>query len=514
MMACFSKEGLTLLPESAENTATAFRAYIKQLRDYQSAIALLEWDARTHLPKKGIEGRSQAIGTLSMEAFRMSVSDEMGAYIEAVLANGDALDEVTVRSAVECKRVFDRNRKIPPERIQEFVVLTTTAESVWAEARAKSDFSMFAPYLEKIVATLRNFIDYWGNSGDPYDTLLDEYEPGMTVAVLDPLFSKLRSDTAFLVQQIGAKPQLDDAFLERFYDPQKQRQFCEYLLREIGYDFDAGRLDETQHPFAISVSAGDVRVTTRYWPNFFNAGIFGSIHEGGHALYEQNISPELNGTVLHDGASMGVHESQSRFWENIVGRSYEFWERHYGELQRTFPESLGSVSLGAFYRGINIVKPSLIRIEADEVTYNLHIMLRYELEKGLIRGDIQVAELPGLWREMMRQYLGVEPKDDADGVLQDVHWSDGSFGYFPSYAIGNIYGAQIAHALERELPHYHDDIRRGDFAAIRGWLKERIHRRGKLVPPSELMRQATGEEINADYLIRYLTKKFTDLYDL
>lgn len=491
-----------------------FRSYLKKMTDYQSAIALLEWDARTHMPKKGIQGRSQAIATLSGEVFRMSVSDQMERFIEPLSVHVDSLDQVTRRLVEETKKTYDRSKKIPPERYEKFVALTSEAESIWADAREQNDFSMFAPYLEKIVEMTREFVDYWGYQEHPYNTLLDQYEEGMTVSVLDELFAGLRKDTVALLNQIETKPIPNTAILERYYDPEKQKAFSEFILREMGYDFDAGALDETAHPFATGIAAGDVRVTTHYYPHFFNAAIFGSIHEGGHALYEQGISVELIGTPLHTGTSMGIHESQSRFWENIIGRSYEFWQCYYGDLQKYFPEALSDVTLDQFYAAINTVRSSLIRIEADEVTYNLHIMLRYELEKRLIAGELAVKDLPEIWRESMKTNLGIVPSTDAEGVLQDVHWSGGMFGYFPSYALGNIYAAQFTRALERDLPDFRDRIRHGRLHEIRQWLGQNIHQYGALLKPAEILRQATGETIDAQPLVAYFKQKFSQLYHL
>ncbi len=497
-----------------EELIPQFRSYLKKMTDYHSAIALLEWDARTHMPKKGIRGRSQAIATLSGEAFRMSVSDQMASFLDQLESQQGSLDQVTARLVEESKKTYERSRKIPPDRYEAFVALTSEAESVWEVARGENDFATFAPYLEKIVDMTREFVDYWGYEGHPYNTLLDQYEVGMTVSVLDDIFSGLRTETVMLLNKIEKKPLVNTGILERYYDPEKQKAFSEFILREMGYDFEAGRLDETAHPFATGIADGDVRITTHYYPNFFNAAIFGSIHEGGHALYEQGISYELIDTPLHSGTSMGIHESQSRFWENMIARSYEFWQCYYGDLQKYFPESLGDVSLDQFYAAINVVRPSLIRIEADEVTYNLHIMLRYEIEKGLIGGDLAVKDLPEIWRENMRENFGIVSPTDSDGVLQDVHWSGGMFGYFPSYALGNIYAAQFAQALERDLPDLKDRVQHGRLPEIRQWLGQNIHQYGALLKPAEILKQVTGETIDAKPLVSYLNQKFSTLYHL
>ncbi|MCL6636493.1 MAG: carboxypeptidase M32 [Alicyclobacillus sp.] len=503
------------MPNTAE-AAAAFRELLRKISHYEEALALMAWDLRTGAPKKGVPLRSEAMGTLASEAFALRTSAEMGELL-AQLTDGAAAAELdpVVRAAVhEVQKEYDRFRKIPPDRYQAYVVLTTQAESVWEEAKHTSDFRLFQPYLEKIVAMKREFVEYWGYHGHPYNTLLDQYEPGMTVDQLDALFTPLRQQTVELVQAIagsGVRP--DVRPFRGSFDKERQRHLSRCLLERMGYDFSAGRLDETVHPFQTTLNRYDARVTTMFVPDDVRPAISSTLHEGGHALYEQGIDPALIGTPLSQGASMGIHESQSRFWENIIGRSREFWEAQLPLVQQVFPE-LSGVSAELFYRGMNDVAPSLIRIEADEVTYNLHIMVRYELEKGLMSGDLRVADLPGLWREKMREYLGVEPDADATGVLQDVHWSGGDFGYFPSYALGNLYAAQFRSALARDLPDYREQVRRGELGGILAWLREHIHRYGKTRTPAELVQQVTGQPLRADDLVAYLHEKFRPLYGL
>ena len=337
----------------------------------------------------------------------------------------------------------------------------------------------------------------------------------MTVEKLDAIFSELRSRIVPLVAKIkGTAYQPEDQFLKQYFDIGKQEEFGLYILRKMGYDFDAGRLDESEHPFTTGINPGDVRITTHYYPNDFISAVMSSMHEGGHALYEQNISADLYGTLLCDGASMGLHESQSRFWENIIGRSRSFWQKYYSQLQNFFPEQLKDVSADDFYKAINKVEPSLIRIEADEVTYNLHIMIRYEIEKALINEEIKVADLPGVWKEKMKEYLGIIPPDDTKGVLQDVHWAGGSFGYFPSYTLGNIYSAQIYNAAKKEIKNFEELVEKGELIKIKDWLAEKIHKHGKLLKPEEILLQVAGEGINPKYLIDYLENKYKEIYKL
>ncbi|WP_311198878.1 carboxypeptidase M32 [Paenibacillus hexagrammi] len=501
----------------AETKLESFKAYVRKMKQYEEAIALIYWDMRTGAPKKGIGTRSEVVGELSAEVFRMSTSEEMGGYVDFFMQPEqlEKLDTISRKMVLECKKDYDRSKKIPADKYQEYVVLTSQAESVWEDAKHKSDFAMFQPYLEKIVATTREFIELWGYEGNKYNTLLDMYEPGMTVDKLDEVFGALRSKVVPLLQRIQASPnQPDRSFLDQQYDIAKQKQFSLMILNQMQYDFEAGRLDETVHPFATALNPGDVRITTRYLPNDITSALFGTIHEGGHALYEQNISSDLVGTNLCTGTSMGIHESQSRFWENVVGRSREFWNRYYGELQSTFAGQIDDIDVDTFYKANNHIHPSLIRIEADELTYNLHIMIRYELEKELINGSIQVADLPEAWNAKYKEYLGVVPANNGEGVLQDVHWAGGAFGYFPSYSLGNMYAAQFTNTLRKELPNFDQLIEAGNLAPIKEWLTDKIYQYGKLLTPSEIVMQVTGEELNPDYLVQYLEDKYKEIYGI
>ncbi|WP_126427668.1 carboxypeptidase M32 [Brevibacillus marinus] len=500
-----------------EKLVQDFLAYVKKMVSYSRAISVLYWDMRTQAPRKGLEARAELISVLAGEEFALSTAPQMGEYLAALTepAVFDTLNPIVQGTIRECQKTYERNRKLPPDEYQAFVLLTNQAETVWEEAREKNDFALFRPYLEKIVQTLIQFVDYWGYEGNRYNTLLDEYEPGMTVDQLDGIFAKLREKTIPLVAAIAAsahKP--DTSFLKQPFALAEQEAFGRYILERIGYDFQAGRLDRSAHPFAIGIAPTDVRITTRYDQQHFNVALFSSIHEAGHALYEQNISLDLYGTPLCDGASFGIHESQSRFWENMIGRSQAFWEHFYPDLKKAFPAQFAGVELDQFYGAINEATPSLIRTEADELTYNLHIMIRYEIEKALINQTIEVGELPEIWKAKMREYLGIVPENDREGVLQDMHWSGGSFGYFPSYSLGNVYAAQFAHAMRQQIGDYEQLIAAGEFAPIRDWLRENIHQYGKLKSPAQLLADVTGEAVNADYLVNYLEHKFKAIYRL
>jgi carboxypeptidase Taq len=495
----------------------SFMELVKRIKYYNEALSLLFWDLRTGAPRKGVPQRAEVIGTLSSEVFRLSTSAEMEEYLVHFERpeNRSGLDKVMDGIVRECRKEFDKYKKIPAERYKEYVILTSEAESVWEEAKNNNDFELFKPYLEKIVDFNLEFIELWGYEGNKYNTLLNFYEPGMTVDKLDAIFDGLKSRIVPLVARIAeSEHKPEDDFLKQHFDIQKQDKFGRYILKCMGFDFEAGRLDVSEHPFTTEMGTGDVRITTHYYSNDPCSAIMSSLHEGGHALYEQNISTELEGTLLCTGTSMGMHESQSRFWENIIGRSRSFWEKYYQELQEEFPEQLKDVDPESFYRAINKVEPSLIRIEADEVTYNLHVMIRYEIEKALMNREIKVSDLPEIWKAKMKEYLGVVPPDDKRGVLQDVHWAGGSFGYFPSYTLGNIYSAQLYNAARKEIKDFDNLVRQGELLKIKEWLAENIHKHGKLLEPGEILKQVTGEEINPQYLIDYLEEKYTDIYRL
>jgi carboxypeptidase Taq len=502
---------------NVEAHLAGFKRLVRKMKQYEEAVGLLYWDMRTGAPKKGLETRSEVVGELSTEIFRMAISEEMGSYL-SVLTDPEhfgKLDATSSKMVKECKKDYDRSKKIPPDKYQAYVVLTSQSETIWEEAKNNNDFAMFQPYLEKIVATNNEFLELWGYEGDKYNTLLDMYEPGMTVEKLDQVFGALREKVVPLLQAVQASPNHPQrSFLDQKFDKNKQKAFSELILRQMHYDFEAGRLDETVHPFATGLNPGDVRITTRYLPNDVTSALFGTIHEGGHALYEQNISADLIGTNLCAGTSMGIHESQSRFWENIIGRSRAFWDCYYEELQQTFAGQLDGIDVDTFYRAINHIQSTLIRIEADELTYNLHIMVRYEIEKGLINGTIAVADLPRVWNAKYQEYLGVVPASDSEGVLQDVHWSSGAFGYFPSYSLGNMYAAQITHTLKRQFPQFEEWIASGNLLPIKEWLAQQIYQYGKLLTPNEIITKVTGEELNPDYLVSYLENKYKAIYGI
>ena len=494
-----------------------FKELDERICHYSDILSLVNWDSATGAPPKGTSLTSKAKGTLASEMFRLTTSEEMGSYLETLTKTTvyNQLDDVTKACVRERKRSYDKAKRIPPTLHKEFVIHSSNARKFWEEAKSTDNFAHFQPSLEKMVEIMRRFIDCYGYDEHPYDALLDNYEPQFTVKKLDTLFSGLRTRTIELLERVQrSSHQPNSEVFTQFFDVAKQKEFSLFILPKLGYDLDAGRLDESAHPFATGINTGDVRITTRYHERDPRGAIFGTIHECGHALYEQGVNPDLEGTIIRRGTSMGIHESQSRFLENIVGRSYEFWTLFYPDLQRFFPEQFKEVSVEEFYRAVNAVEPSFIRVEADELTYNLHIMIRYEIEKALMASEIEVKDLPDIWNEKIKEYLGITPPSNSLGVLQDIHWSFGGFGYFPSYSLGNLYAAQIRHTLLQQMPSFTTLIAEGNFTPIREWLREQIHQYGKMYTPAELIMRVTGEELNAAYLMDYLEEKYTNLYQL
>ncbi len=500
-----------------KTTEVAFMNLVKKIEDYRHALGLLNWDSRTGAPKKGVQHRSEVIGTLAEEVFQLSTSVEMSSYLEELSEERTyrELTEKVKKTVDECRKTLKRNENIPKQEFKEYVMLQAQTEALWEEAKEKADFELFRPNLEKLVTMKKRFIDYWGSQGHPYNTLLDDFEPGVFVDTLDDVFGDLRRQLIPIVRDVSAakhQPRTDSLF--KPFPQENQRALSIKILKEIGYDFEAGRLDETIHPFALALSPYDVRVTTNYNENDFRVSLFGTIHEGGHALYEQNISSDLIGTPLCDGTSMGIHESQSLFYEQFIGHHFQFWRRNYKLVKKYASGQFEDVPLEQFYFAINEAKPSLIRIESDELTYCLHIIFRYELEKALFGGEIEVGDLPHLWNEKMEAYLGIRPEHDGEGVLQDSHWSSGAFGYFPSYALGYIYAAQMKEAMVKDVPDFDQLIFQGNFDVIGQWFKINVHQFGKLKKPDEIIKDVTGGEIDSGPLVRYLEQKYRALYQV
>jgi carboxypeptidase Taq len=493
------------------------RTRLGEVWDVRRAAAVLEWDQLTNMPPGGAAARAEQLATLQKTAHTWFTSDEMGRLLETCRGlvaewdyDSDAASLVRVTT-----RDYNKARKIPPALVAELARVSALAYEAWVRARANADFPLFQPHLERIVDLNIQIGEALGYQDRIYDALLDQYEPEMKTAQVAALFDALKAELVPLVRQVAEKGMaVDAAVLSRPLSVEGQWDFGVMVLRDIGFDFERGRQDRSVHPFTTAFSVNDVRLTTRLDPNYFPQALFGTIHEGGHGLYEQGVAPELERTGLDDGASLGIHESQSRLWENLVGRSRPFWQHYLPRMQQTFPGQLDDVDVETMYRAVNRVQPSFIRVEADEVTYNLHIMLRFELETDMLEGKVRLSDLPAAWNAKMRDYLGVVPTDDAVGVLQDVHWSGGMLGYFPTYALGNLYSAQIMDQVRRDIPDLTDRLARGEFGVLLGWLREKIHRHGRKYTPAELIQRVTGRELAAASYLTYIHAKFGEIYGL
>ncbi len=488
----------------------------KELGVINSCAGVLSWDHQTYMPPKGGALRGEQMAFLASLAHQKFTDPKVGELLAAVEASELVRDPEAdaAANARELRRAFDRATKIPSSLVEELARVTTQAQQVWEQAKKKNDYASFQPILAQVVKLKRQEADAVGYKEHPYNALIEEYEPGTTVAELRTLFADLTAELSPLVKKIVASPkQPDKSVLEREFPIDRQKVFAEAAAVAIGFDFAAGRLDTTAHPFCAGFGPGDCRITTRYNPRFFNEAFFGVLHETGHAMYEQGLPAEHFGTPLGVACSFGIHESQSRLWENQVGRGRPFWDHFFPRLRQTFPTALADVSPDAFHFAINDVRPSLIRVEADEATYNLHIALRFELELALLSGDLTTADLPGAWNERFELLFGLKVPDDARGCLQDIHWSFGGIGYFPTYTLGNLYAAQLMDAVRRDLgASLDDDFRRGEFGRLKGWLGTHIHRHGQRFRAGELCRRATGAPLSPKPFLAYLREKFGALY--
>ncbi|WP_420595965.1 carboxypeptidase M32 [Deinococcus sp.] len=497
---------------------TDFQRRSAEINDLLCILNVLNWDARTQMPAGGSGARAQQMATISALAQEKLLDP---AYEQA--AREVSGDDTENRAAQQALDAISALKRIPAELTRELAILKSEAQDVWARARAASDFGMFAPQLTRMVELNRQLAGALGYEDHPYDALLNLYEPGVRVATLLPLFERLRAHHVPLLQAIQAQPAPRSDFLHAHYPAAGQKRFSLALAQEFGYDTQRGRLDESAHPFEISFTRQDVRITTRFQEDFLPGALFGTLHETGHALYEQGVNPELSRTVLTSdltglyavaGASYGTHESQSRLWENRIGRSKAFWNLHYPQLQVAFPEQLADVDTAAFHRAVNTVQASLIRVEADELTYDLHIMLRVELERALIGGELEVKDLPAAWNARIKADLGLDVPDDAHGVLQDIHWSAGMFGSFPTYTIGNVMASQFYQAAGQQLPELESGLLRGEYTPLREWLTENIYQFGRTYTPHELLKRVTGRGLDPQPYLDYLSGKYGELYGL
>jgi carboxypeptidase Taq len=499
-----------------EATYKALVERLSEVQDIAGAAGLLAWDQRTKMPVAGAGARADQLSTLTRLAFERFTADEIGSLLEELRSYEESLDHDSLEASLirVTRRDYEKARRVPLELRAEMARAGALAEPVWREARRTSSFELFLPYLEQAVELKKRYIECFQPVDEPYDALLDDYEPGMKTAEVRAVFAELQDGLVPLVAEIAERSDaVDDSALTGSFPLEWQQQVEAGILHAFGFVDEEWRVDETAHPFASKGGPQDVRLTTHHRPDNLTS-LFACMHEFGHGLYEYQVDRDLYRTPLGRGASLGVHESQSRMWENMIGRSLPFWERFFPLVRDAFPDQLGALDAEGFYRAVNRVHPSLIRIHADEVTYNLHIILRFELEQELVSGELAPADASEAWDARIEQYLGIDVPDVADGVLQDMHWSGGAIGYFPTYALGNVISGQLWDRIRVELPGLDDQVRAGEFGELREWLRENVHRHGRKFLPRELLERLVGGGLDPQPLLSYLRAKFGAIYGL
>lgn len=496
-------------------TLIKFQEYLKKMDYYRRAITLLDWDLYTQTPKLGYEGMADALSYFSTEYFVLSTAQELEDLLNTLAKpeEFEQLNDIMKYTVRTMKQDMEKEKRVPKEFFTAMVSAQSASRQAWQEAKRASDFSIFAPHLEKMIEMTARKAAYTDPGKEIYDVLLDQYEEGMDSATIDRIFAELKEGLLPLVSKILAAPQPDSGKFHAYFDCSAQKKVQDLLLEYIGFSHDAGVTGESEHPFTMGFSGKDVRVTNHYHENDAISAMFSAIHEGGHAIFEQNVNPDCDGTPAQDCCYMGIHESQSRFYENILGRNKNFWVPIYPKIQELLP-AFQNITLDEFYKEINHVQNSFIRTEADEVTYCLHIIIRYEIEQAIFRDHVPVSDLPALWDQKMQEYLQITPANDAEGILQDMHWSDGSFGYFPSYLLGNIYDGMFLNALEEDLGSVDTLLANGKILTITRWLNEKIHQYGSLRLPKEVIEKVCRKELSAAPLLDYFTKKYTKIYQL
>lgn len=505
------------MSEKRKNLTEELYGLTREITTLNSCMAVLDWDERTYMPPNGSENRANQIALLAGMVHDRLTSSRIGEIINELLYIGlnPADDDIDSANLREIKRAYERAVKVPKSLVQELSRTITLSQRIWQEAREKSDFAAFKPWMEKIVKLKRQEAEAVGYDGTPYNAMLDDFEPGASTEQITKVFAGLRDELVDLIGRIkssGNGP--DDTIITRDYPVDRQEIFGMDAAAAIGFNFEAGRLDLTVHPFCTGFGPGDIRITTRYNKNYFPMAFFGIMHEAGHGIYEQGLPDNYYGTPCGESTSLGIHESQSRMWENMVGRSNSFWKYFFSKAQATFPKALKDVTIDQFYSAVNDVRPSYIRVEADEATYNLHILLRFELESAFFNGDIKVEDVPAIWNEKFEKYFGIKPPDDREGCLQDVHWSAGLIGYFPTYTLGNLYAAQFFAKAREDLGDLDSQFARGDFSQLLDWLRKNIHGHGQRYRAEDLVKKVTGKPLSHQPLMEYLNAKFSELYGI
>lgn len=498
-----------------KNNVEKFIEYQNELSLIGNAMSVLHFDMSTVMPNEGVKRRSEVLGYLSGLNFKLENNPEYMDLVNNLFDNLEKLNDKEKAMVKKAKKSLDLMTKIPEEEYMEYSLLVSKSEKIWENAREKNDYSLFKETLEKIVTFNKKIAGYIGYEETPYDALLDQYEPGMTVKDIDQVFKELRDGIVELLEKIkNSDVNLNKEDLFGDFPIEPQREYSKKMAKMLGFDFNRGIVSESVHPFTTNFGNNDVRITTAYSKKDPITAIYSTIHESGHAIYEQNIPDSLTNTNIGSGVSMGIHESQSRFYENILGRSEEFLNYIYSGLTDSFPK-FKKFSKKEFYKNVNAVEPSLVRVDADELTYSIHIIIRYEIEKMFINGEVNFDDLPKIWADKYEEYLGVRPKGDKEGVLQDIHWAGGSIGYFPTYALGNLYGAQILYkGILRDIPNFYDLVKEGDISPITEWLNEHIHKYGGIYEPKVLLEKITGESLSPEYFLKYLNDKYSKIYNL
>jgi len=489
-----------------------YQQITQKAADYNNAAAVLGWDQEVYMPRKGFTFRGRQLATLASHAHELVTSETYGNLLLELSAKELSEEQAhNVRISLED---YEKNKKLDTAFVEKLTAQSTDSFSAWISARNKNDYSIYSSELEKMVNLKKQQADLYGYEGHPYNALLDDYEKGATVGIIAPIFKTVRDQLHALLGSITNAKQVDDAFFYQNFPKDKQVDFSIEVLKTMGYDLDAGRQDISEHPFTTSFAPTDVRVTTRVDENDYSSLLWSSIHEGGHALYEQGLSESQYGMPLGAATSLSIHESQSRLWENCVGRSMDFWKFFYPRLQSAFPHQLQNTTAVDFYKGMNKVQPSLIRTESDELTYHFHVMIRYEIEKAILSNEIKLKDLAGVWNEYYQKYLGVSADDDKKGILQDVHWSHGSFGYFPTYSLGSFYAAQFFEHATKEISGLPQQIEKGNFNTLLQWLSKNIHQYGRKYRSEELCRKITGKPLDLNAFLHYATTKYSGIYDV
>jgi len=488
-----------------------YKASLQKIADIKYAAAVLQWDQETYMPVKSAQTRARQIATLAEMAHSLFTAGETGKLIEALYDRDDLKDDE--KNNIELSLYdYKKAKKLPSLFVRQLSEITSQSYQSWIEARKANSFDLFEKDLDLMIELKRQEATLLGYEGHPYNALLNEYERGSTVAFLDKTFDSIRQPLRGLLDKIYHRPKVDDTFLHQYFDPKEQWDFGMELIKQLGFDFEAGRQDVSEHPFTTNFSSNDVRLTTRIDKNNLGNMTWSCIHEAGHGLYEQGLPEKEYGLPLGEYASLSIHESQSRLWENNVGRSEDFWQHHTASLKKWFPVQFQHLPTRDFYKGINKVQPTLIRTEADELTYHFHIIIRYELEKLLLEGLLKAKDIPAYWNEQYQNYLGIKVMDDKHGCLQDVHWSHGSFGYFPTYSLGSLYAAQFFNAAKKQIPLLEQEIKSGNTSSLLKWLRTNIHCHGRKFSATQLCEHITGEALDIRYFLDYAGKKYSDIY--